>query len=169
MDEQFDDFLLGHAGVQRYPQLPAERLMGAECGGDGDRDERATAVIESAARPRVAEGVDGGQTPKVLPHRRLAIAQREDERLAEQSLSVFQRLPVVVLTGHAWSTQTLIKAMSPMLAHCHGDRSRSRQRAPGRRFVSRTRPETPVPSLFRLMLINTAKRHQPTSSEFPAQ
>ena len=34
----------------------------------------------------------------------LAIAQREDERLAEQSLSGFQRLPVIFLTGHAGST-----------------------------------------------------------------
>jgi hypothetical protein len=51
----------------------------------------------------------------------LAIAQREDERLAEQSLSGFQRLPVIFLTGHAGSARILIKAMSPMLAHCRND------------------------------------------------
>jgi hypothetical protein len=51
MDDKLDDFLFGHAGVQRYPQLAAERLMGAECGGDGDRDERTAAVIKPAAGP----------------------------------------------------------------------------------------------------------------------
>jgi len=40
--------------------------MGAERGRDGDRDERAAAVIQPAAGPRVAEGADGGQPPEVL-------------------------------------------------------------------------------------------------------
>ena len=36
-------------------------------------------------------------------------------------------------------------------------------------FESRLRFVASVPSLFRLMLINTAKRHQPMNSEFPGQ
>ena len=97
MDEELDDFLLGNAGVQCYPELPAERFMGAERGGDGDGDERAAAVIQPAAGPRVAEGVQGGQAPEVLSHRWLDLGQRKAERLAEQSLSLVQRLLIVVL------------------------------------------------------------------------
>lgn len=48
--------------------------MGAERGGDGDRDERAAAVIQPAAGPRVTEGVNGGETPEVLADGRLPIA-----------------------------------------------------------------------------------------------
>jgi hypothetical protein len=73
VDEELDDLLLRHARVQRYPYLPGERFVGAERCGDGDRDERAAAVIEPAAGPRVAEGVDGGETPQVLSSGRLAI------------------------------------------------------------------------------------------------
>src|SRR5450755_2773891 len=51
MDEQLDDFFLAYAIVERDPQLAAQRLMRAERGRDGDRDERLAAHIQSAARP----------------------------------------------------------------------------------------------------------------------
>ena len=49
MDEELNDLLLGHAGVQRYPQLPVGLLMSAERGGG---DERPAAVIQPRCRAR---------------------------------------------------------------------------------------------------------------------
>jgi hypothetical protein len=48
--------LLRHAGVQRYPHLPVERFMGAERGGDGDRDEprlRSSSLLRGHESPKV--------------------------------------------------------------------------------------------------------------------
>ena len=83
MDEQLDDLVLGHAGVQRDAQLAPERLVGAERGGDGDRDQRPAAVVEPFPWPGRAEGGDGGEAPEVLPDGRLAVGQRQDKGLAE--------------------------------------------------------------------------------------
>src|SRR5919107_2024965 len=100
VDEELDDFFLGHAGVQSYPELAAEWFVGAEGGGDGYGDERAGAVVQARARPGSAEGLDGGQAAEVLSYRRLAFARREDQRLAEQALGGVQRMLVVPLGRH---------------------------------------------------------------------
>src|ERR1035438_5171708 len=83
VDKQLDDLFLGHPGVQRDAQLAAERLMGAEGGGDGDRDERPAAVVESFPRPGRAEGRDGGESPEVLPDGRFPVGEAENQRFAE--------------------------------------------------------------------------------------
>jgi hypothetical protein len=100
VNEQFDDLFLGDPVVERDPQLPAQRLAGAERGGDGHRDKRPAAHVEARPRPGIPEGVPGGEPPEVSARRRLARAERKNQRSSEQPLGGVESGPVILRVIH---------------------------------------------------------------------
>ena len=65
-------------------------------------------------RPRLAEGGDGGEPPKVLANRGLAFGERQDQGLAEQPPGRRKR-PLVVEPGVSADGGTAMARVTPNL------------------------------------------------------
>ena len=108
---------------------PRSGCVGAEGGGDRHRDQAPAAQVQALPGPGRAEGLHGGETTVVVPHRRLALAERQDQRLPEQPLGVVECPLIRVLIGHVtgpgFSAARIAGGPAPCRQHQPGSRVRA--------------------------------------------